>query len=97
MAKKAFVPRGHFFDWFPVAPSDTTNFVNDSVNNPVGYINSSSIYAAGAGNVVAVSAGGTTQTFAFAAGEIKQIACIRVNATNTTATGIAALIASVAE
>lgn len=97
MAKKAFIPKGHFFDWFPVSKSDTVNFVDDTTNNPTGYINCSAIYAAGAGNVVAVSAGGTLQTFALAAGEIKNISCIRINSTNTTATGIAALIASAAE
>lgn len=97
MAKKVFIPKGHFIDWFPVAKSDTVNFVDDATNNPAGYICSCSIYTAGAGNVVAVAASGVKQTFAFAAGEIKNIACIRVDSTSTTATGIAALIASAAQ
>ena len=57
----------------------------DSVN--FDYL-SRSIEATGAGNVVAVMQGGETRTIPFAAGQIRVMACSRVNFTSTTATGI---------
>lgn len=69
-----------------VTPSDATKFT-------FGYCRA--LYAAGAGNIVAImkdeAGADLAVTFAFAAGEIKPIPCCRVNNTNTTATGIVAL------
>lgn len=49
------------------------------------------ISAAGAGNVVLVTAAGETATVAMAAGQLLPLGVVRVKATDTTATGIVAL------
>lgn len=67
--------------WVAVTPSDATNLA----------VPCRGIYATGAGNVVLVGDDDVTGTFIFAAGEIKALGAKRVNATDTTATGIIAL------
>lgn len=68
---------GPAFDWFTISPSDSVDFTT-----PVRYIR-----ATGAGNVVAITRGGT-RTMAFAAGETRGVVATRVNSTSTTATGL---------
>ena len=67
--------------WMAVTPSN-------SVNLPAGV---NSLYVTGAGNLALVGSDGVVQVFAADAGSIIPLAPIRVNATNTTATGIVAL------
>lgn len=67
--------------WADVTPSDTVDL------RPA----CRALYAHGAGDIVAVGSDGVAKAFTFAAGEIKPLAATRVNATNTTATGIRAL------
>ncbi len=67
--------------WAAVTPNDSA----DLQPTPRG------IYAAGAGDISLVGSDGVAVTFAFAAGEIKPLAAVRVRSTGTTATGIAAI------
>ena len=65
-----------------VTPHDSTGFTEAARG----------LYVGGAGNVVAVDRNGNAVTFvAVPAGAILPVVCIRVNATNTTATNIVAL------
>lgn len=65
-----------------VTPSNSTDLTNVT----------RALYVGGAGDVVAVRPDGTAVTFvAVPAGTFLPIRCVRVNATNTTATNIVAL------
>lgn len=65
-----------------VTPSDSTNFARLA----------RALYVGGAGNVVVVGKDGVAVTFTgVPAGSILPVECIRVNATNTTATNIVRL------
>jgi hypothetical protein len=64
-----------------ITASDTVNFVDQP----------DAIYVGGAGNVVAVFGDNATLTMAAVAGAILPIKVKRINATNTTATGLFAL------
>ena len=70
-------------DGFAVTPSDTVNFA----------IMARSLFIGGAGNVVLITAHGTTLTFNnIAAGTVLPMMAQRVNATNTTATTIVGIV-----
>lgn len=66
------------WDVFPITPSDSVDLEHAT----------RAIRVAGAGNVVVVTAAGTTRTCAFLAGETRAIRASRVKSTGTTATGI---------
>lgn len=66
---------GPAYDWVPITPSDTADLAT-----PI-----RAIRADTAGNVVVITALGTTRTMAFAAGETRTIRATRVKSTNTTA------------
>jgi hypothetical protein len=66
-----------------VTPSDTVNLTKTA----------RALYIGGYGDVVAVNQSGVAVTFVgLLAGSILPVVCIRVNATNTTATNIVALL-----
>jgi hypothetical protein len=68
--------------FFAITTSDTNNFA----------VVPDAIYIGGAGNLVAVMPDGSTVTFTgVLAGTVLPISCIRVNATNTTATALVGL------
>lgn len=70
-------------DGFAITPSDTVNF--DTVARGV--------YVGGAGNVVAISPGGTVLTFtAVPAGTILPVRIKRINSTSTSATAMVGLV-----
>lgn len=70
----------------PITKSDTDDI------RPVNGEKHQAIYVGGAGNIVAVYADGSTQTFTgLLAGTIYPITCQRVNSSNTTATNLLAL------
>lgn len=93
MAKKVFVPPGQAIDWFPIVPSDTVDISADSTNNPDGYLVCSGIFVGTGGNIALVEAGGSVTTFKnIANGQFLPVSARRVNATNTTATDLIALI-----
>lgn len=76
------------------APFSTASYYaavtpSDSVALPNGVCGA--LFVGGAGNVAAVRPDGTAVTFAAVAGAILPICAMRVNSTNTTATGIIAL------
>ena len=74
--------------WDPITPSDTVDLPRYSGN---GYL-TVALWVGGLGNVAAVMQNGTVVTFlAVPAGTWLPLAARRVNATNTTATGIVAL------
>jgi len=64
-----------------ITPSDTVNLRRPS----------DAVYVGGAGNLVVILQDGTAITFAVVAGEILPVRAYRINATNTTATGLVAL------
>ena len=65
-----------------ITPSDTVN-----ITDPV-----SAIYVGGLGNIVAVMDNGDVLTFiAVPVGTVLPLACVRVNATGTTATNLVGL------
>jgi hypothetical protein len=64
-----------------VTPHDSTNFTEMP----------KAVFVGVAGNVVAVDEYGTAVTYAMAAGQILPIRPIRINSTNTTATGLVAI------
>lgn len=66
---------------FAVTPSDTVNFAKAT----------RSIIATGAGNVVCIFVDGTQVTIPFTAGQQRDLALKRINATLTTATGLIGL------
>lgn len=69
-------------DFAAVTPHDSTNFTTVP----------RAIYVGGAGNLVAIGAGGDAVTFVgVAAGTLLPIRPTRINSTNTTATSIVAL------
>lgn len=77
----------------PITPSDTVNidgttYAAQPVTRP---IPPQAISIGAAGNIAAVWENGTTTTMAVQAGAILPIKVIRINATNTTATGLVAL------
>ena len=74
----------------PITPSDT---VNIDVATGIGENDypTDAIWVGGAGIVAAVRQDGTVLNFTCVAGSILQIAAIRVNATNTTATLLVAM------
>lgn len=69
-------------DWAAVTPSDTV-----AISPP----NPRYLWIGGAGNIAVVSKSGSVVTFAVLAGTKLDVQALRVNATNTTATGIVAL------
>ena len=70
-------------DYFAVTPSDATDLA----------VSTRGLFVGGAGNLVAVKEDNTTVTFTgVIAGQILPIRVRRVNATNTTATNIVALV-----
>lgn len=69
-------------DWEAVTPSNSTNFTDVP----------RAIYVGGTGNIAAVSADGSVQTFSnVSAGSILPIRPVRINSTSTTATLMLAL------
>lgn len=68
--------------WATITPHDSDNI---SGGVPV------AIVCEGAGNAVLVDYRGATMTLAMAAGQVYPLSPVRINATNTTATGIKAL------
>lgn len=68
--------------WAAVTPSDSVDLPRQRCRG---------IYVTGAGDVACVGANDAVSVFAFQAGEIKPLGPIRINSTNTTATGIIAL------
>lgn len=64
-----------------VTPSDTVNYTDGTAR---------ALYVGGAGNIVIVDPTGEAITYAALPGDIFEIASIRVNNTNTTATSIVA-------
>lgn len=68
--------------WPAITPHNSTNIAGGA---PVG------IVAEGAGNAVLVDYLGNTTTLAMEAGVIYPLSPVRINSTNTTATGIKAL------
>lgn len=74
---------GHRSQWvspdaYPITPND-----NENLPTPV-----RALRVAGAGNVKVVTVAGNTRTLAFLAGETRYIACTKVFAADTDATGI---------
>ena len=72
---------GPFQNAAAVTPHDTNDLANVSA----------AIQAAGAGNIVMVTQGGSTATLAFADGQLMPIRATLIKATSTTATGITTL------
>lgn len=72
-----------------IAKSDTVDFVNAGLGRKL----CDAVYIGGAGVVAGVFEDGTVVNFTCVAGQILPVALKRVNATNTTATLMAALIA----
>ena len=72
----ASFPRRHI----TLTPSDTVNFKQRMV-----------VMAGGIGNIVAIDEDGTAITYAVVVGDILPLICMRVNATNTTATPLIGL------
>lgn len=70
--------------YFAITPHDSNDFSQGPVRG---------IYVGGAGNMVAVTTGGTAVTFTgVLAGSIIPIRAKRVNSTNTTATSLVGLL-----
>lgn len=70
--------------FFAITPSDVADLSGDDAKL-------TAIVVGGAGNLVAVTPEGVAVTFAVTAGQVLPIRCRRVNATNTTATGLVGL------
>lgn len=83
------------YDGYPVTPSDATDLqfrTISTVNGTPNYEAAAAIYVTGAGNVsVNLAGGGTAVLTGLSAGQILRVNVTRILATNTTATGIAAL------
>lgn len=75
------IPSGIARDMYPVTPSNTLQNKGYSIQ-----------CKGNAGNVVLVTLTGETRTIPIAAGETINVGFVRVNATNTTATGLWAYI-----
>lgn len=70
-------------DAFAITPSDSVNFTQGMVRG---------IFVGAAGNVVVVTPQGNAVTFAAGAGSVLPVCALRVNSTNTTATGLVGLL-----
>jgi len=71
--------------WQAITPNDSADI--PKVDNRFPRL----IYATGAGNIAMTDMDGNDATFVFAAGEIKPLSPVRIDATSTTATGIIGL------
>ena len=82
-----------FNEWAAITKSDTVNFDGStySATAAVKAVPALSVYAGGAGVVVAVSESGAAVSFTVTAGQVLPLKCIRVNSTSTTATLMVAL------
>lgn len=71
-------------DWFQVEPNDRHNFVGDTQKNPKGYKHAA-LYIGVGGDINIVSDTGANEVFKNVAnGTFIPVACVRVNASNTT-------------
>lgn len=79
----------------PITPSDTINYDRStfSANAATKAIPADAVYVGGAGTVTVVYENGQTDQFTAVAGEILPIRSIRINATGTAATLLAAMYA----
>jgi len=82
-----------FNEWAAITKSDIVNFDGStySATAAVKAVPALSVYAGGAGIVVAVSESGSAVNFTVTAGQVLPVKCIRVNSTSTTATLMVAL------